>query len=137
MGEMGGFAATVVIGIAFLAVALIIVSFSNKNKGKDFEPCVFLSGEAVKRKDELDLEFCRLVSSIAFQRGKEAGKMHALKKGERVPEERLITPEEVEAAFAEAAAQVRLDDVCPSSCDKRSLLEKLRHLRKQRENKTP
>ena len=57
-----------------------------------------------------------------------------------VPDEKLISPEDTEAAFLEAAKQVSskcASSACPckTNCDKQTLLQKIQKLRKKYEDK--
>jgi hypothetical protein len=134
---MTGFITTVGCGVLFLVVVLMVIYFSNRKKEEDFGTNVYFSSEAVRVGDKLETEFRRLVFRIAVYKAKEAGKMHILKKGESVPKEKLILPQDIETAFAQATKEIRLSDPGCGACDNKTLADRIRDLQKQYENKTP
>lgn len=126
-------------GIALLGLIAFCCAWFSTRRHEDnpIGPTVYFSGGAVRAEDKLASEFQKLVFLIAVHKAKEAGKMHILKKGERVPKEKLILPQDIEIAFAQATKEIRLSDPKCGACDNKTLADRIRDLQKQYEDKTP
>lgn len=124
--------------LGFIALGLLaLLFFFRKKNNRSYGPQVYFSGGAVRAKDKLVSEFQKLVFLIAVHKAKEAGKMHTLKKGEYVPKEKLILPQDIEIAFAQATKEIRLSDPKCGACDNKTLADRIRDLQKRYEDKTP
>lgn len=142
-----GLLATLAIATAWLLVANFIINSLQKNEKntgqEDDTKDVYSSYEAVNAEDELTSEFNGLVSTVACRNARLAGKLLTHKEADdkNCPEEKLISPEDMEKAFWEAARLVseRCDPVgcsCKTNCDKQTLLQKIQRLRKEYEEKS-
>lgn len=114
-----------------------------KSEEKDSHKEAYASSEAVNAKDDLGAEFHSLVSVVARRNARAAGKMltHEEADSEKCPADKLISPEDMEKAFWEAAKLVsaRCDPAgcsCKTNCDKQTLLQRIQRLRKEYEEKS-
>lgn len=126
----------ILIGVVFSAVFAIFIykveEVINEKRKKEAEDenelRICLSGDAVEAGDKLSSEFKKLIRVIALR--------HA-----ESNQELLISPEDMEKAFLEAAKLVTekcVLDRCPckTNCDKQTVLQVIRNLRKNLEKKS-
>jgi len=144
-----GFLATMAIAAAFLAVALLIINFLEKreknkkakNKEDDNYPTTLTSSEAMDRDSDLDHEFSRLVSEISHYQARAAGKEVTFAEAKAgVPDEKLISPEDIDVAFKQALKELQpmiVEPQCASCETPANLVDKIRNLRKKYESQTP
>ncbi|GEM_PF-2855262 len=143
--SLRGLLATLAIASVFLLVCNLIINrlqkYEKENK-KNEEKDAYASSEAVSAAYELESEFNRLVSEIAWFNAKASGKLltHEEADSENCPKEKLISPEDMERAFWEAANLVSRKCgqpcvSCGNDCDRQTLLQKIKNLRKKYEEK--
>lgn len=126
------------VGLVFFAIfalefLAVIDRKRHKNHDDDLKICA--SSEAVNTKYKLQSEFNRLVSKIAWYNA-------GLVKESDTEGKILISPEDMEKAFLEAAKLVTEKcalDRCPckTNCDKQTVLQRIQNIRKNFEEKSP
>ena len=134
-----GLLATLANASAFLLMCSLIIDDlyePEEEKKENNKKEVRASSEAVSAKDRLQLEFSRLVSEIVWHNARNDGKLRLQMIKEGGTEEKiLISPEDMEKAFLEAAKLVTEKcalDRCPckTNCDKQTILQKIQNIRK-------
>lgn len=125
-----GIVAGLVFSLVFAFIVVMIQEITNRKKHKNHDDNLDIcdSSEAISEKYKLQSEFSRLVSRIAWHN---AGS----EKESEAEEKILISPEDMEKAFLEAAKLVAEKcalDRCPckTNCDKQTVLQKIRNLLK-------
>ena len=146
IGVLVAFGGVALLGLMGFCVAW---SLSNKQKEKnkkckeDKSLSVYYSSEALWEKDKVLHELEGLISDIAEHQAKKAGKLATLAEARRgLPKEKLISSEDMDAAFLEAMKELNaeisiINSCCVNACDKESLLQKIQKLCEKYEKQTP
>lgn len=141
-----GFSSGIVLTAMFILFAkpiFHVLDEDDKNIEKESDKKeVCASSEAMSAKDKLQSEFSKLVSGIAWHNAGSGKNLHLLVRKEGEAEGKiLISPEDMEKAFLEAAklvAEKCVLDRCPckTTCDKQTVLQRIRNIRKNFEEKS-
>lgn len=143
--SLSGLLAVLATLFVWLLIANHVINILYKKEDYEREniPKVTASPEAMREKDKLQSEFSGLVSGIAWHNAGSGKDLHLLVRKEGETEEKiLISPEDMEKAFLEAAKMVAekcapANCSCKINCDKQSLLQRVRRLREKYEEKPP
>lgn len=140
-----GYCFVLVILFACVTAVTYVINFLYKDKEnpdkEKYKDAICASSKAIERLHALRYEFAMLISEIAWHNAESDGKPrpHLLKEGE-FGEKALLSPEDMEAAFLEAAKLVSercgpSRCSCKTDCDKQTMLDRIRTLRKRYEKK--
>lgn len=136
--SLSGLLAVLATLLVWLLIAnhVLNILYKEENSEKENIPNVTASPEAMSVKDGLNSEFSRLVSKIAWHNAGNDDKLRIqmIKEGETEGKV-LISPEDMEKAFLEAAKLVTekcaLDNCsCKTNCDKQTVLQRIQNIRK-------
>lgn len=135
-----GFVGLLFFAIFAIEILEIIDRKNDRNHDDNLDICA--SSEAIIVKDKLQSEFSKLVSRIAWHNARSGKDLHLLVRKEGETEEKvLISPEDMEKAFLEAAKLVTekcapANCSCKINCDKQTLLQRVQRLREKYEEKS-
>lgn len=143
---LNGVAIILFVSIIFSVVIWTVETFffpKNKENKINDKKDAYTSSKAVNAKDDLTAEFRGLVSDLVMLKAKSAAKLLTYKEADSkdCPKEKLISPEDMEMAFWEAANLVSQNcalDRCPckTNCDKQTLAQKIKNIRKNLKEKS-
>jgi hypothetical protein len=108
----------------------------NNRADRAIGPTVFLSGKAVELSSDLDYEFHRFVMAIAAHQARLDGKELTTDGRSEIPEEKLISEQDLQKAFLRAVKEVGEWDYTCGACQN-TPLHRIRKLIEKYEPKTP
>jgi len=122
--------------VSFLGVWYSIEEKKKKDRANLIGPTVFLSGKAVRLSDELDSEFRKLVMAIAVHQAKLDGKEYTTDGKSKIPEEKLISEQDMQKAFLRAVKEVGEWDYACGACQN-TPLQRMQRLIEKYQSETP